>query len=377
MDRFAVRLQVPERPVSRAAQAAHDREMDALRQRLTTSEQLEATVPAPLGCRIIIEERVSPLRVYNRELRNPSWAPLMEESILAVVSTTLLAKHPGVAVDVECRTSLCRLTFAVPDDLAERLGREHPAYTPALAIVGELMKTIGPPGRTLREVPMDDGRVSIVFALDGSGMRPKDYAAWQQRVTELTRANMAGAPSRTRPQRREPKPVEGHRETALPPLAPIPEVWPGCVTLDVFMDRHLDRIPADFFDRTPLRTRENADGFVRENLPAVRDTVRALQSRLRPACEEARRLFASRVSGGLVVTALVQWHLVATGREIWLRDGAFFGVVPPADAPVAQIAEECLAGVMEGSHRVALPASPGGGRSLDYDGPILVPFRMP
>jgi hypothetical protein len=352
--------------------------MDALRHRLTTSDQLEAPIPAPLGCRIIIEQGISPLRVYNREMRNPNWAPLMEESIRAVLSATLLAKHPGLAVDVECRTSLCRLTFSVPDDLAERLGREHPGSTPNLAIVAELMETTGPPGRTLREVLMDDGRVSIVFALDGRGMRPKDYAAWQQRVTQLTQANIAGNASRTVPGAHKPKTVERPPETAtLPPMAPIPDTWLGCVSLDVSIERLLDRVPADFFDRTPLRTRENVDAFVRQNLPAIADAVRAMRSRLAPACEEARRSFANRVSEGLVVTTLIEWHMVATDSEIWLQDGRFFGVLPPADARAAQIAEECLTGVTKGNHRVALPAASGDRRSFDYDGPVLVPVRIP
>ena len=112
----------------------------------------------------------------------------MEESVIAVLSATLLAKHPGVTVDVECRTSLCRLTFSVPDDVADRLSQEYPEYARHLGILQELMKTTGPPGRTLREVLMEDGRLSVVFAFDGKGMTPAGYAGWQQRVTEVTRA---------------------------------------------------------------------------------------------------------------------------------------------------------------------------------------------
>lgn len=167
--------------------------MFRLRALLTSREQLEAAVPAPLAFQEIEARKANPLQAYNRELRNPLWAPAMEEDVATFLEGVVEETFPGLTTEVECRTSSCRVTLQVTEGLAGRLSEKYPPDKRAFAIVLELTDVIGPLGRVLRETMMEDGSVSIVFAFDADGMVPGRYGEWQKRVTDKTRANIARA----------------------------------------------------------------------------------------------------------------------------------------------------------------------------------------
>jgi hypothetical protein len=188
--RFAVLLQVPERDPWDDQRAEHAARMQRLRALLTDRKQLEAAVPAPLGFKEIKAGRASPPQAYNRELRNPIWAPAMEESVSAFLNDVAAQRLPGLAFEVECRTSTCRATLEPCEGLASRMRQKYPGKG-AFGIFLEFQDVAGPLGRVLRETLLEDGRVSIVFAFDTNGMPPRDYRAWQRRVAEKTRANLA------------------------------------------------------------------------------------------------------------------------------------------------------------------------------------------
>jgi hypothetical protein len=196
--RFAVRLQVPERDPWDDQRAEHAARMQRLRALLTVREQLEAAVPAPLGFEEIKAARASPSQAYNRELRNPIWAPAMEASVSTFLEDVAAQTLPGLAFEVECRTSTCRATLEPGEELARRMREKYPGKG-ALGIFVEFMNVAGPLGRVLRETMMEDGRVAIVFAFDTNGMPPQHYRDWQRRVAEKTRANLLRAQGNVAP----------------------------------------------------------------------------------------------------------------------------------------------------------------------------------
>jgi hypothetical protein len=118
--------------------------MVRLRALLTSREQLEAVVPAPLAFQEIKARKASPLKAYNRELRNPIWAPAMEEDVSTFLEEVVAESFPGLTTEVECRTSTCRVTLQVSEELSGRLSEKYPPDKRAFAIVRELTDVIGP-----------------------------------------------------------------------------------------------------------------------------------------------------------------------------------------------------------------------------------------
>jgi hypothetical protein len=171
--------------------AEHEANMLRLRGLLTSPQQLEAVVPEPLAFQEIKARKANPPNVYNRELRNPIWAPAMEAAVSTFLRDVVVEHFPGLTTEVECRTSTCRVTLRASEQLAGRLNEKYPPNRRDFAIVLELSGAIGPLGRVLRETMMEDGSVSIVFAFDADGMVPGGYRGWQKRVTDKTRANLA------------------------------------------------------------------------------------------------------------------------------------------------------------------------------------------
>jgi hypothetical protein len=136
---------------------------------------------------------VSPLRVYNRELRHAGWAPRMEEAIRASLAPDLARRFPGVELDIECRTSVCRATIDANPEVERQVKDKYPWGKRDYALVQELGARIGPLGRTQREAILENGKPAIVFAFDEHGMDPAGYGRWRHQVRKRTEANLAGA----------------------------------------------------------------------------------------------------------------------------------------------------------------------------------------
>jgi hypothetical protein len=183
-------VQVPERPPSQADRAEDEAKMRRVREILTSSEQLSAAVPQPLALRAVLGAGVSPLRAYNRELRNPVWAPAMESGVREALAEELARQLPGVSLDIECRTSICRATIEAEPEVERQIKDRYPSGKRDFALASELLERVGPLGRTQREAILESGRPAIVFALDERGIDPAGYRAWRRGVWEQTEANL-------------------------------------------------------------------------------------------------------------------------------------------------------------------------------------------
>jgi hypothetical protein len=167
--------------------------MEKLRQALTSTEQLSAPVPRALGYRAILQGRLGAPKVYNRELRNPVWAPEMEASINRFLSPERLRELPGLSHSVECRSSTCNLILRASSELQQRLDASYPVQKRPTAVAIEFIKRFGPPGPAMRETVLPDKSVAIAFAFDDDGMDPNAYEEWQKKVAAVARANIEAA----------------------------------------------------------------------------------------------------------------------------------------------------------------------------------------
>jgi hypothetical protein len=183
-ERYGVHVQVPERAPAESESATHELRMMALSRALTSMSQLTAPLPHPLALAAIVERRGNPPQVYNRELRNPSWAQAMEGSINEFMETRVMSLFPGLVAEVECRSSTARVTFTVSGTLQRQLESKY-SHSPSkvdTAIAIEVAAAVGPLAYAFREVVMPNKAVSLALAFDAEGMRPEGFRDRQKRL---------------------------------------------------------------------------------------------------------------------------------------------------------------------------------------------------
>ncbi|HEY7671748.1 MAG TPA: hypothetical protein VIC71_05980 [Gammaproteobacteria bacterium] len=111
-------------PVPPEEPAAHEsRDRDVLAGAAPPVARISATPPAVEELKSRYPDTRGPLEyvegAFARENRDPQWAAPMEAHILDEISQKALGLEI-TQLDVECRTTLCRLQFVFPQELARK-----------------------------------------------------------------------------------------------------------------------------------------------------------------------------------------------------------------------------------------------------------------
>ncbi len=157
------------------------------------------------------EQRHDPVELFDREARDPVWAPAMERAIRSELTANLARlKLPGTTIHaLECRKSSCRMEMDFHAEDVQRAqagGAIHP---------GELLIMTGGHLASLEtDVPVEGGRTmngadeSVAVLPDGSFRKtvvltfgdadidPRQYGAWREasaeRIKQQQRADQEG-----------------------------------------------------------------------------------------------------------------------------------------------------------------------------------------
>jgi hypothetical protein len=172
------------------------------------------------------------------------------------------------------------------------------------------------------------------------------------------------------------KRVAQGRSASGDPTAVAPTRNYGCAPVEDQIRRGLASLPPEYFARMPLGSRAAAEKFALDNLSSVKRAVEALEPQLKPEYKAAKKCFGQD-NPPEKATALLEWTLISTPRQIRLSQGRFQGTLTPVAQATLTRAQACVRGILGKSYQAVIATDDGDRRTFPvYSGPILFPVRF-
>jgi hypothetical protein len=136
-----------------------------------------------------VDTPASPDLLFDRETRDPIWAPAMESALanVFVASATLarLGLAEMVVTDISCRQTTCRFEYEFPSQLVNLVRATGLRPSSPMVLVEEAVGWAAPRGAGLHRIAFQrDGaaftRMSIVLGFDEASWDPASYPQWLQ-----------------------------------------------------------------------------------------------------------------------------------------------------------------------------------------------------
>jgi hypothetical protein len=136
-----------------------------------------------------VDTPASPDLLFDRETRDPTWAPAMESALANgfVASTTLarLGLAEMVVTDISCRQTTCRFDYEFPSRLVNVVRATGLRPSSPMVLVEEAVGWAAPRGAGLHRIAFQrDGaaftRMSVVLGFDEASWDPASYPQWLQ-----------------------------------------------------------------------------------------------------------------------------------------------------------------------------------------------------
>jgi hypothetical protein len=162
---------------------------------------------------------------------------------------------------------------------------------------------------------------------------------------------------------------------SLPPTPPIPESS-ECAPVDTRLMRGLAFLPQSFYGKMPLKSRADAEKFIRANGAGLNAAARGLAPRMVPLYRRAKRCFAQTNPVAQQIHGLVEWHLKASSSEVRLEAGRFYGTFPQVDDRISAAASDCLKPLLSHDYEAVGQMRRSSGTFFDFDGEILLPVEL-
>jgi type II secretory pathway pseudopilin PulG len=136
-----------------------------------------------------VDTPASPDLLFDRETRDPTWAPAMESALANgfVASATLarLGLAELVVTDITCRQTTCRFEYEFPSRLVNLARATGLRQSSPMVLVEEAVGWAAPRGAGLHRIAFQrDGaaftRMSVVLGFDEASWDPANYSQWLQ-----------------------------------------------------------------------------------------------------------------------------------------------------------------------------------------------------